>query len=196
MPPKFNASLPIINLSYNNLLISCYNSHKHLGITVDNKLNFKIHIDKITSKISRFVGILSKLRYIFPTSLSVALYRSLVHSHLLFVLTVWGSIFPSYLVKLLRLQNKVIRIITNSDIHFQISPKFHNLGILKIFELHAYDIAKIMHTLSKPYPLTSLHSSTKYQIFIVATLNQQRTKIFIFLNPQPTDIKIHFTIKE
>ena len=95
---KFNrpTPIPLINLFYDNSLISCYNSHKYLSITFD-KLNFKTHIDKITSKISRSVGILSKLHYIFPTSSLIVLYHSLVHSHLLFGLTsgftVWGSIF-------------------------------------------------------------------------------------------------------
>ena len=40
IPPKFNTPIPLITLSYDNSLISCYNSHKYLGITVDNKLNF------------------------------------------------------------------------------------------------------------------------------------------------------------
>ena len=112
--------IPLINLPCDDSLISCFNSRKYLGITVDNKLNFKTHIDKITSKISRSVGILSKLRYIFPTSLLVVLCHSLVHSHLLFGLTVWDSIFPLYSVKLQKIQNKAIRIITDSDIHFPI----------------------------------------------------------------------------
>ena len=40
IPPKFNTPVPLINMSYDNSLISCYNSHKYLGITVDDKLNF------------------------------------------------------------------------------------------------------------------------------------------------------------
>ena len=94
--PRLNAPTPHINLSYNNSLISCYNSCKYLGtgITIDNKLNFKTHIEKITSKISRSVGILNKLRYTFPTSSLVDLYFALVHSHFLFGLTIWGSTFP------------------------------------------------------------------------------------------------------
>ena len=90
-------------------------------------------MDKITSKISRSAGI----------------YNLLVHSHLLFGLAVWGSTFPSYLVKLQRLQNKAIRIITNSDIHSPTKPKFHNLGILKISELYDFESAKIMHQHTK-----------------------------------------------
>ena len=56
VPPRLNAPIPNLNLSYNNSLILCYNSYKYLGIIIDSKLNFKTHVEKITSKISRSVG--------------------------------------------------------------------------------------------------------------------------------------------
>ena len=59
-------------------------------------------------------------------------------------------------VKLQRLQNKAIRIITNSNMHSPITPKFHNLAILKIFELYDLEIAKIMHQHSKQALSSSL----------------------------------------
>ena len=157
--PRLNAPIPLINLSYNNSLISCYNSYKYLGITIDSKLSFKTHIEKITSKISRSVGILNKLRYVFPASSLVDLYFALVHSHFLFGLTTWGSTFPSHLDKLQKFQNKAVRIITNSEIRTPITPKFHKLGILKICDLYTYEIAKIMHhhsTQTLPSSLSSL----------------------------------------
>ena len=43
---------------------------KHLGVTFDNSLSFKLHIDKLTKKLSRSVGILAKLK---PYSNSKAL---------------------------------------------------------------------------------------------------------------------------
>ena len=151
VPPRLNAPITHINLSYNNSLISCYNSYKYLGITIDSKLNFKTHIEKITFKISRSVGILNKLRYILPTSSLADLYFAFVHSHFLFGLTIWGSTFPSYLDKLQKFQNKAVRIITNSQIRTPITPKFHKLGILKICDLYTYEIAKIMHHHSVAY---------------------------------------------
>ena len=78
----------------------------------------------------------------------MVVHHSLVYSHLQFGLTVWCSTILSYSFKLQRLQNKAMRIIT--DIHSPITPKFNNLGILKISELYAHKIAKIMHQHSKP----------------------------------------------
>ena len=38
------------------------NCAKYLGVTFDNSLSFKLHIDKLTKKLSRSVGILAKLK--------------------------------------------------------------------------------------------------------------------------------------
>ena len=143
-------------------MISCYDSYKYLDITINSKLNFKTHIEKTTSKISTSVGILNKLRYIFPTSSLVDLYFALVHSHFLFGLTIWGSTFPSYLDELQKFQNKAVRIITNSEIRTPITPEFHKLGILKICDLYTYETAKIMHhhsTQTLPSSLSSLFAN-------------------------------------
>ena len=163
IPPKLNSPSVNIQLMYNNSLIPCNNSFKYLGVILDSKLNFKSHIDITASKISRAVGILSKLRYIFPMSSLVLLYYALVHPHLLFGLPVWGSTFTTSLNKLQTLQNKAIRIITNSDIRTPITPKYYELGILKLSDLYTYEIAKLMHQHSRhtlPLPLSSLFNKT------------------------------------
>ena len=145
IPPKLNCPSATINLSYDSALITCQNSHKYLGVILDNQLHFKSHIEKVTCKISTSVGVISKLCYVFPTSSLVHLYYAIIHPHLLFGLLVWGSIFSSYLAKLQILQNKAIRIITNSDICASISPQFNKLGISKLSDSYTYETAKIMH---------------------------------------------------
>jgi len=84
------------------------------GSFIDDRLNFKYHIKIIANKISSSIGILSNLRCLFPAS--TLLYYSLINPHLLFGLAVWRSTFPIY-IHTPKLQNKSIRIITNS-IHF------------------------------------------------------------------------------
>ena len=97
---------------------------------------------------------ISELSYIFPTSSLVHLYYAIIHPHLLFGLPVWGSTFSSYLSKLQILQNRAIRIITNSDIR-ALTSLFNKLGILKLSDLYTYETAKIMHQhFNKALPLS------------------------------------------
>ena len=93
----------------------------------------------------RTIGILSKLRFFLNSSTLLLLHNSFVHSHLIFGIHLWGSTSQSHLSKLQNLQNKAIRIITNIKRKSPITPQFYKLRILKIKDLHAYEIAKIMH---------------------------------------------------
>ena len=148
IPPKLNNLNPEIKLSYGDSTITGLDSIKYLGVSLDKKLDFKIHIENMVSKLSKSIGISSKLCYVLPSSTLHLLYFSLVHPHLLYGLPLWGSTFSSYLAKLQRLQNKAIRIISNS-FSSSITPQFHKLGILKIHDLYTYEISKLMHQHSK-----------------------------------------------
>ena len=148
-PPKLNLSRPEVNFIYNTSSISLCDSAKYLGVTIDITLNFKPHIIALEKRVSRSVGILNKLRFLFPSSTLLLLYYALVHPYLVYGLPIWGNTFETYLSKLQTLQNKAIRIITNSNLRTPITPKYRNLKILKITELYTFEIAKLMHQHSK-----------------------------------------------
>ena len=109
IPPKLSQPLPNVDLSINNSPLPFCLSAKYLGVTLDTQLNFDKHISSVENKISRGVGIISKLRHYLPlpTCAILQLYCSLIHTHLLYGLVVWGSAYKSKLKKLLSLQNKV-----------------------------------------------------------------------------------------
>ena len=118
----------------------------YLGIKLDSKLNYKPHITLVENKIARSVGILSKLRYLFPSSTLLLLYYSFIHPPFLFGLPLRVNTNPTYLTKLQRLQNKAVRItITNSELKASLNPHYFKLRILKLSELHKLEIAKLMH---------------------------------------------------
>ena len=53
-------------LSSNNILIKNSISQKHLGLTIDVKLNFVEHIKNITQKIGKTMGLLGRFQPILP----------------------------------------------------------------------------------------------------------------------------------
>ena len=143
-PPKLNSQETQLNLSYNTSNISVCESSKYLGVTIDHRLNFKPHILSLETRVSRSVGILSKLRSTFPSP-TLLLYHALVQPHLVYGLPLWGSAFKTHLSKLQILQNKALRIITKSDWRTPITPKFRNLKILKIANLYTFELGKLMY---------------------------------------------------
>ena len=96
-----------------------------LGLTLDCNLNFKSHLKTIGTKISRVIGLLHKLKYIFPSYLLRMIYNSLISPHINYCLLAWGSNCHS--VELL--QKKAVRVVSFK------SPVAHTEPILKKHEL-------------------------------------------------------------
>jgi len=94
IPPKISTQTPNFEVYFENSLIPGQNSCKYLGVLLDFRLDYKSHILHIEVKIARAVCNLSKPRFIFSKSTLLHLYHTLVHPHILFALSVWGSTFP------------------------------------------------------------------------------------------------------
>ena len=134
------------------------------------------------------MGILNKLRHIFPSSALLLIYFTLVHPYLLYGLPIWGSTFPTCLQKLQRLQNKALRIISNCNPKTSTAPLFYQYKILKIQDLYYFEIAKIMHQYSNkhlPLCFTSFFTQTS-SIHNRSTRSNMRNDLYLphFLSSQ------------
>ena len=78
--PKFNI------LANGNLIDEEFN---FLGITIDQNITWTPHVRKISSKISRVISVLRKLKRIFPQHILCRIYNSLIHPHLKYCLNLW-----------------------------------------------------------------------------------------------------------
>ena len=76
-------------------------------------LTWKEHINCISLRISRSIGILNSLKYILPLKILVNLYNSIsTLSHLTCCNIVWGNCASYLLQKLFVLQKRAIRAVT------------------------------------------------------------------------------------
>ena len=53
-------------ISLNNIPVERSSYQKHLGLILDEKLNFKQHIDSAFSKINKGIPVIKKIRHILP----------------------------------------------------------------------------------------------------------------------------------
>ena len=130
---------------------------KYLGIKIDSKLNFKTHISKVQSKLSKGVGILYKLNKLLPTRTLITLYYALIFPHLMYGIIIWGSINSSYLTSLQTLQNKAIRAIAKLKSKDRVTPIYKQYNLLKTNHIYKLEIVKFMHhfhTKSLPFIFT------------------------------------------
>jgi len=71
----------LYQLVLNGEQLRCVNVNKFLGVTIDDQLNWKPHIDELTRKLNRNAGVIYKIRYKINASVTLKLYDSMILSH-------------------------------------------------------------------------------------------------------------------
>ena len=104
-----------LHISIANASIGRTEVHKFLGVHIDEKLTFGIHISKLCAKISRGIGILRKLKPLVSQIILKQLYYAFVHSHFSYAITSYQSAYQNQTQKLINLINKAIKLVFNLD---------------------------------------------------------------------------------
>ncbi len=81
-----------LTLKIDNVNIEQVAEFNFLGLSLDEHLDWKCHINKLSNKISQCMGILNILKRFLPIQTKVLIYNSLVLSHLNFGILLWGFI--------------------------------------------------------------------------------------------------------
>ena len=123
-------------MKINNKAIIEKDNIKYLGVIIDSPLNWKNHILAVPKKISRCIGILCKLRQFVNMKMPKSIYYSLLYSHLVYAIQVWGSACSTEINNILVLQKRALRIITHNDYFPSVpgplhptDPLFHKLEL-------------------------------------------------------------------
>jgi len=137
-------SMPRIKVAANDI---CNVSRaKFLGITIDSSLNFKCHIDDITRRISRSIGMINRISSFVPPSAKKKIYYSLVYPRVCYGIVAWGRSGignESRMEKVLKRARRAV-MYPNNDLDYQ-SHSFLNFdSIYKYFcSIKFYKVTKI-----------------------------------------------------
>ena len=83
-----NHFIPQIRI--NGQLVERVMEFNFLGLTIDEHLNWKSHIQKVSYKVSRSIGVLNKLKKFLPLTVLRILYNALILPHFQFSILAWG----------------------------------------------------------------------------------------------------------
>jgi len=135
---------------------------KYLGVYFDPQLNFKYHINTISSKIAKSLYILRNAKNFLPPAALKTLYYSLIHCHLIYAAEIWGCAAPFSLSPLRLKQKSAIRLISSSKYNAHTGPLFLANKILPLFSLIEAQKAKFMHSHTyETLPSSLLNTWTK-----------------------------------
>jgi len=138
---KRNISPPHIFID--NTEIEFVHEFNFLGLTIDKYLKWKNHTDKVSKKISKTIGIMTRLKHFLPSNILCTIYKSLILSYLNYGLIIWGWRANN----LVTIQKKAIRIIAKTKYNAHTSAIFKQFNILKLPDLCALHDLKFCYKL-------------------------------------------------
>ena len=136
-----NIQLHVPELKIGDKVIERVENFDFLGLTLNETMCWKPHVNKISSKVSKYVGILNRLKRYVPSHVLKMIYNSIVQSNLNYCILAWG--YNCGRLKIL--QRKAIRIITNSKYNAHTSPLFKELSLLKLEDMFKMNMLKWYH---------------------------------------------------
>ena len=86
--PQNRIQLPLIKIAGED--IAFVDNFNFLGIIINKHLNWTSHVDMLSAKLSKTIGILNTLKHLLPINIMRTLYTSLILCHLNYGVLLWG----------------------------------------------------------------------------------------------------------
>jgi hypothetical protein len=180
-----HSTKPEIGITLDDTKLERVEKTKFLGVTIDENLSWKCHIDGISKTISRNIGIINKLKHFIPERILYSLYCTLIIPYVNYGILIWGNTCKTYLEKILKLQKWALRCISNSHYRSHSGPLFAKYNILNVFDTYKIELGIFMfkfHTTQLPLHLHLITSLLNVPLYItipqgtVAIIIERETK--------------------
>ena len=147
--PKQKKSTQDFSLSIDDKLITRKQHVNFLGVLLDENLSWKPHINYICKKISKSIGIIYRARFNLLPGTKLSLYYSLIYPYLNYCNIVWSTTYVTNLRRILILQKRIVRVLTNSSFLAHTAPLFIKLNLLDIYKINSLHTATFMFCFHK-----------------------------------------------
>ena len=159
----------IPKITINDIEIERVQNFNFLGLTINENLSWKPHIDKIANKISKYSGILCRLKHFLPQHILRTIYCSIIQSNINYSLLLWGYDCN----RMIKLQKKIIRIICSCKFNAHTEPLFKKLDLLTITDMLKHNTLKFYYKLKhNQVP----HYFQKYKMLTQAEIHGRNTR--------------------
>ena len=143
--PSSNFEIPNdFALSVRGKTLTRVNHTKFLGVLIDNKLDWSVHINDLCTSLRKFVGIFYKISFFIPEKILKILYFSMIHPKLLYAIELYANAYQISLHDLIILNNRILRICQKKDrraITVDLYSSFNTLPIDKLFKFRILMLA-------------------------------------------------------
>ena len=107
----FHTRQKLVNIDENSIVIDgkiipFTTNTKFLGINIDNNFTWKAHINHITTKISKGVGVLSHLSKELSYNILILIYNTILLPYLTYCCITWGFTYQTYINKIFTIKKR------------------------------------------------------------------------------------------
>jgi hypothetical protein len=129
-------SLENINIYLDGVKLKFDDEASFLGITVDSKLKWDSHCNKVANKISKNSSAINRVKKMLPPESLKTLYNSLILPHIQYGLVLWGKCTGPNKNRIHAIQKRIVRTVSKSYFTSHTEPRMKKLKILKIEDLY------------------------------------------------------------
>lgn len=111
------------------------NSIRYLGVIVDQNLNWKEHVMKVSNRVRKLIYIFKTIRNACDIKLLIKIYLALCQSILTYGLNVWGGTSKTTMLFVERAQRMVLKVISRKKYTYPTHLLYSELGVLTVRKL-------------------------------------------------------------
>lgn len=170
MPDPDAIVLKAHSCSPNSHITQCFcpplalpNTIKYLGVQIDSLLNWKSHVDGITSRVRKLIYIFKKLRNSADHTTLKTVYYALCQSLLTYCVTVWGGAPKTHLIHLERAQRAVLKVMSFRPFRYPTVSLLRDCGVLSVRQLFVLHVVMCKH-ISLKYDASSRNKRQRYRV--------------------------------
>ena len=126
-----NKILYLFEIKINDISIERVYVFNFLGLIMDEHLNWRSHVEKISNNGCKTIGVLNKLKYVLPLIVKLILNNSLILPHHNYGIMTWG--YKCDIIN--KLQKKAIRMVSLSKYNSHTEPIFKRPHLLKVADI-------------------------------------------------------------
>jgi hypothetical protein len=152
-------------------MLSSVTHTKYLGVTICENLSWEAQIKTVCSKMGYGINVLYRLRQkkVAHNEL-LKIYNTIIQPYIDYCLTIWGYAPLCYINKIQRLQNRIVRIVTNNyDLNVNPAKLLNKLGLMSIIQRHDYFMSiqmfRCMQGTAPSYLIDRVEYSSNYNFY-------------------------------
>ena len=120
------------NITINNERILISSSTKYLGVTIDQELSWKEHIQELCNKLKGMFSVFYNIRKYLTLDHIKTIYYALIYSRIKYGLVVYGTASNGILEKIQVLQNQLLKVLTGKPYLYGTNKLHNDLKLIKV----------------------------------------------------------------